>query len=96
MIGVISLAGIIVRNAILPVNFVRHTDRAGRSMHAGAQEVDDVRLKRMLPAAMIGAALIPSDPIIQALAVSLPFELASSTATVLIIPLICRAPCDPS
>jgi multidrug efflux pump subunit AcrB len=100
MIGFIALAGIIVRNSILLVDFVRHTDRAGRSMRAVALEAGAVRFKPILltaAAAMIGAAFILPDPIFQGLAVSLLFGLASSTAlTVLVIPAIYRVLRDPT
>jgi multidrug efflux pump subunit AcrB len=100
MIGFIALAGIIVRNSILLVDFVRHTDRAGRSMRAVALEAGAVRFKPILltaAAAMIGAAFILPDPIFQGLAVSLLFGLASSTAlTVLIIPALYRVLRDPT
>jgi multidrug efflux pump subunit AcrB len=77
-----------VRTSILLVDFVRHTDRAGRSMRAVGVEASAVRFKPTLltAAAMIGAAFILPDPIVQGLAVSLLFGLPSSTAlTVLII-----------
>ena len=100
MIGFIALAGIIVRNSILLVDFVRHTDRAGRSMRAVALEAGAIRFKPILltaAAAMIGAAFILPDPIFQGLAVSLLFGLASSTAlTVLTIPAIYRVLRDPT
>ena len=92
MIGFIALAGIIVRNSILLVDFVRHT-------HVGDGTLRDVLLAagaiRFRPivltalSAMIGAATILGDPIFQGLAISLLFGLASSTLlTVLVIPAI--------
>ena len=92
MIGFIALAGIIVRNSILLVDFVRHlTD--GRTplkevlLNAGAIRFKPIVLTAL--AAMIGAAVILTDPIFQGLAISLLFGLASSTAlTVLVIPAI--------
>jgi multidrug efflux pump subunit AcrB len=100
MIGFIALAGIIVRNSILLVDFIRHSDRAGRSVRAVALEAGAVRFKPILltaAAAMIGAAFILADPIFQGLAVSLLFGLMSSTAlTVLVIPAIYRVLRDPS
>jgi len=100
MIGFIALAGIIVRNSILLVDFVRHTDRAGRSLRAVALEAAAVRFKPILltaAAAMIGAGFILPDPIFQGLAVSLLFGLISSTAlTVLVIPALYRVLRDPT
>ncbi|MCP8940470.1 efflux RND transporter permease subunit [Alsobacter sp. SYSU M60028] len=92
MIGFIALAGIIVRNSILLVDFIRHADRAGRSLKEIVVEAGAIRFKPILLtalAAMIGAAVILADPIFQGLAISLLFGLASSTLlTVLVIPAI--------
>jgi multidrug efflux pump subunit AcrB len=91
MIGFIALAGIIVRNSILLVDFVRHADHA-KGLREVLIEAGSIRFKPILLtalAAMIGAAVILSDPIFQGLAISLLFGLASSTAlTVLVIPAI--------
>ncbi|MBW8269494.1 efflux RND transporter permease subunit [Caldovatus aquaticus] len=100
MIGFIALAGIIVRNSILLVDFVRHADRRSRSMREVALEAGAVRFKPIAltaAAAMIGAAFIFADPIFQGLAVSLLFGLLSSTAlTVLVIPALYRVLRDPT
>ncbi|HVZ10537.1 efflux RND transporter permease subunit [Rhodopila sp.] len=92
MIGFIALAGIIVRNSILLVDFVRHGARPGMTLHAVLLEAGAIRFKPILLtalAAMIGAATILTDPIFQGLAISLLFGLASSTLlTVLVIPAI--------
>jgi multidrug efflux pump subunit AcrB len=92
MIGFIALAGIIVRNSILLVDFVRHGIGAGKPLADVLLEAGAVRFKPILLtalAAMIGAATILLDPIFQGLAISLLFGLASSTLlTVLVIPAI--------
>jgi len=92
MIGFIALAGIIVRNSILLVDFIRHTGGAGAPLRDVVLEAGAVRFKPILLtalAAMIGAATILLDPIFQGLAISLLFGLASSTLlTVLVIPAI--------
>jgi multidrug efflux pump subunit AcrB len=94
MIGFIALAGIIVRNSILLVDFVRHTARPDRPLVEVLIEAGSIRFKPILLtalAAMIGAAVILTDPIFQGLAISLLFGLASSTLlTVLVIPAIYR------
>ncbi|MBS1167828.1 MAG: czcA 2 [Proteobacteria bacterium] len=107
MIGFIALAGIIVRNSILLVDFIRHaprevtvTDEEGlphvvrRPLADILIEAGSIRFKPILLtalAAMIGAAVILTDPIFQGLAISLLFGLASSTLlTVLVIPAIYR------
>ncbi|HEX2652690.1 MAG TPA: efflux RND transporter permease subunit [Xanthobacteraceae bacterium] len=92
MIGFIAGAGIIVRNSILLVDFIRNTARNGGSLRDILLEAGAVRFKPILLtalAAMIGAATILLDPIFQGLAVSLLFGLGSSTLlTVLVIPAI--------
>ncbi len=92
MIGFIALAGIIVRNSILLVDFVRHAQTDDKSLRDVLLEAGAIRFKPILltaVAAMIGAGVILFDPIFQGLAISLLFGLASSTLlTVLVIPAI--------
>jgi multidrug efflux pump subunit AcrB len=92
MIGFIALAGIIVRNSILLVDFIRHMPREGRALQEVVLTAGAIRFKPILLtalSAMIGAATILTDPIFQGLAISLLFGLASSTLlTVLVIPAI--------
>ncbi|HEY8213599.1 MAG TPA: efflux RND transporter permease subunit [Methylocystis sp.] len=92
MIGFIALAGIVVRNSILLVDFIRHLRARGMTLRAALIEAGAVRFKPIFltaAAAIIGAAFILTDPIFQGLAISLVFGLASSTAlTLLVIPAI--------
>jgi len=92
MIGFIALAGIIVRNSILLVDFIRHAQAEDKSLRDTLLEAGTIRFKPIAltaAAAMIGAAVILTDPIFQGLAISLLFGLLSSTAlTVLVIPAI--------
>jgi len=93
MIGFIALAGIIVRNSILLVDFIRHEGKGHVDLDiliaAGATRFKPILLTAI--AAMIGAGVILTDPIFQGLAISLLFGLATSTIlTVLVIPAIYR------
>jgi len=92
MIGFIALAGIIVRNSILLVDFIQTRRREGTRLRDALIEAGAIRFKPIAltaAAAMIGAGFILFDPIFQGLAISLLFGLASSTAlTVLVIPAI--------
>ncbi|MFY9968129.1 MAG: efflux RND transporter permease subunit [Roseiarcus sp.] len=92
MIGFIALAGIIVRNSILLVDFIRTRRAEGIPLRPALIEAGATRFKPIAltaAAAMIGAAFILTDPIFQGLAISLVFGLASSTAlTLLVIPAI--------
>ncbi|HRK66663.1 MAG TPA: efflux RND transporter permease subunit, partial [Hyphomonas sp.] len=95
MIGFIALAGIIVRNSILLVDFIRHRTDETTPLQQVLLDAGAIRFKPIVLtalAAMIGAAVILTDPIFQGLAISLLFGLASSTAlTVLVIPAIYTA-----
>jgi multidrug efflux pump subunit AcrB len=92
MIGMIALAGIIVRNSILLVDFIRGEVAAGRSLEdavvrAGAIRAKPIALTAL--AAMIGAFFILDDPIFNGLAVSLIFGIFVSTVlTLLVIPVL--------
>ncbi|MEE4297705.1 MAG: efflux RND transporter permease subunit [Wenzhouxiangella sp.] len=92
MIGMIALAGIIVRNSILLVVFIRQLLEEGQSLEEAVLLAGAVRLKPIALtaiSAMVGAAFILTDPIFSGLAISLIFGLAVSTLlTVLIIPLL--------
>ena len=92
MIGFIALAGIIVRNSILLVDFIRNARSGGMNLRDALIEAGATRFKPIFltaAAAVIGAAFILTDPIFQGLAISMVFGLISSTAlTVLVIPAI--------
>ena len=92
MIGMIALAGIIVRNSILLVDFINHSLALGLSLEQAVVEAGAVRAKPIIltaVAAMLGAFFILSDPIFQGLAVSLVFGvLVSTVLTLLVIPLL--------
>jgi multidrug efflux pump subunit AcrB len=90
MIGFIALAGIVVRNSILLVEFVEERRGHGTEVRDAALEAGAVRFRPILltaVTAMIGALFIMADPIFKGLAVSLFFGLMSSTLlTTLAIP----------
>ncbi len=92
MIGFIALAGIIVRNSILLVDFIRQRQPEASCLREALLDAGAIRFKPILLtalAAMIGGAFILADPIFEGLALSLVFGLASSTAlTLLVIPAI--------
>ncbi len=92
MIGMIALAGIIVRNSILLVDFIElqlaegvaYRDAVIRSAAVRAQPIALTAL-----AAMTGAFFILDDPIFSGLAVSLIFGILVSTAlTLIVIPVL--------
>lgn len=92
MIGMIALAGIIVRNSILLVDFINQQLAAGVALEKAVVQAASVRTKPILLtalAAMLGAVFILDDPIFNGLAISLIFGLLVSTLlTLVVIPLL--------
>jgi multidrug efflux pump subunit AcrB len=92
MIGMIALAGIIVRNSILLVDFINQQVREGTDLAAATVRSAAVRAKPIVltgVAAMAGAFFILDDPIFSGLAVSLIFGLFVSTVlTLVVIPVV--------
>ena len=92
MIGMIALAGIIVRNSILLVVFIKQLLDEGMELEravvlAGAVRIKPIALTAV--SAVVGAYFILSDPIFNGLAISLVFGLAMSTLfTVIVVPLL--------
>ncbi len=88
MIGMIALAGIIVRNSILLVDFINLQVRAGVPFE---QAIVQSAITRAQPivltglAAMLGAFFILDDPIFNGLAISLIFGIAVSTVLTLVV-----------
>jgi multidrug efflux pump subunit AcrB len=92
MIGMIALAGIIVRNSILLVDFINEQIRSGMALKQAVINSSAVRAKPIALtalAAMVGAFFIIDDPIFGGLAVSLIFGIMVSTVlTLVLIPLM--------
>jgi multidrug efflux pump subunit AcrB len=92
MIGMIALAGIIVRNSILLVDFINVELAEGRELAQAVIRAGAVRAKPIVLtalAAMLGAFFILDDPIFNGLAVSLIFGILVSTLlTLLLIPIL--------
>jgi len=92
MIGMIALAGIIVRNSILLVDFIQLSTARGLPLAEAVIEAGAVRLRPIAltaAAVIVGALVIVLDPIFQGLAVALISGVFASTAlTLVIIPLL--------
>ncbi|MDR9436042.1 MAG: efflux RND transporter permease subunit, partial [Thiohalophilus sp.] len=92
MIGMIALAGIIVRNSILLVDFINQEVDAGvpfqdAVLRSGAVRAKPIALTGL--AAMLGAMFILDDPIFSGLALSLIFGILVSTLlTLVVIPVL--------
>jgi multidrug efflux pump subunit AcrB len=92
MIGMIALAGIIVRNSILLVDFINEEVRHGVVLEEAVISSGAVRAKPIVLtglAAMLGAFFILDDPIFSGLAISLIFGIFVSTIlTLVVIPVL--------
>lgn len=92
MIGMIAMAGIIVRNSILLVDFVNQAIKQGTSLEQAVIQAAAIRAKPIMltaAAAMLGALFILDDPIFNGLAVALLFGILVSTLlTLLVIPVM--------
>ncbi len=92
MIGMIALAGIIVRNSILLVDFINQQVGEGVELAEAVIRAAAVRAKPIgltALAAMIGAFFILDDPIFNGLALSLIFGILVSTVlTLVVIPVL--------
>ncbi len=88
MIGMIALAGIIVRNSILLVDFINLQVREGvpfkeAIVHSAITRAQPIMLTGA--AAMLGAFFILDDPIFNGLAISLIFGIFVSTVLTLVV-----------
>ena len=92
MIGMIALAGIIVRNSILLVDFINLKVEEGTRLQRAVIDAAATRAKPIVLtglAAMLGAMFILDDPIFNGLAVSLIFGIFVSTLlTLVVIPVL--------
>jgi multidrug efflux pump subunit AcrB len=92
MIGMIAMAGIIVRNSILLVEFINQALASGMKLEEAVIRAAAVRAKPIIltaAAAMLGALFILDDPIFNGLAVALLFGILVTTVlTLLVIPVM--------
>lgn len=92
MIGMIALAGIIVRNSILLVDYIQQQVAQGIALQQAVIHASAVRARPIILtglAAMLGAFFILDDPIFGGLAVALIFGILVSTLlTLVVIPVV--------
>ncbi|MDP2826000.1 MAG: efflux RND transporter permease subunit [Sulfuritalea sp.] len=92
MIGMIALAGIIVRNSILLVDFINEQVADGMDFAEAVIQAAAIRAKPIVLtglAAILGALFIVDDPIFAGLALSLIFGIFVSTVlTLVVIPVL--------
>jgi multidrug efflux pump subunit AcrB len=92
MIGMIALAGIIVRNSILLVDFIQLAEERGRSLREAVLEAGAVRFRPIAltaAAVVMGGLVMVLDPIFQGLAVALiSGAVVATLLTMIVVPLL--------
>jgi multidrug efflux pump subunit AcrB len=92
MIGMIALAGIIVRNSILLVDFVQLAERRGVPLADAVIEAGAVRFRPIVLTALavvVGGLVMVLDPIFQGLAVALMSgAIVATMLTMVVVPLL--------
>lgn len=92
MIGVIALAGIVVRNSVLLIDFILEYRAQGKPLKEAVIEAGKVRFRPILLTALaivFASMIMITDPVFGGLAVSLIFGTISSTVlTLLVIPVL--------
>lgn len=92
MIGVIALAGIVVRNSLLLIDFILEYRRAGHALDEAVLQAGITRLRPIMLTAfaiILGTFIMAFDPVFGGLAVSLIYgTFASTVLTLLVIPLV--------
>jgi len=98
MIGFIALAGVVVRNSLLLIDFIIEYRRAGHSLEQAVLQAGITRLRPILLTAIaiiLGTMVMIVDPVFGGLAVSLIFgTMASTILTLFVIPLVYLGFCN--
>src|SRR5512143_3769945 len=88
MIGVIALAGIVVRNSIVLLEFILDKKQEGMPIEQALIEAGAIRTRPIVltaAAAILGSAVIVTDPVWSGLALALIFGMLASTALTLVV-----------
>lgn len=89
-IGIVALAGVVIRNSLLIIDFIQDYQRQGRSLDDAVRLAGAVRFRPIFLSALtvaLGTLILYTDPLFAGLATSLIFGTLSSTAlTLLILP----------
>ncbi|WP_413112909.1 efflux RND transporter permease subunit [Thaumasiovibrio sp. DFM-14] len=92
MIGMIALAGIVVRNSLVLIEFIHQSLRDGKPLQDALIESGAVRMRPILLTAgttLLGNIVITLDPIFNGLAWSIIFGITASTVfTLLVVPVV--------
>jgi multidrug efflux pump subunit AcrB len=92
MIGMIALAGIVVRNSIILIDFIERLREQGKSLNEALIEAGGTRMRPIFltaGAALSGSLIITLDPVFSGLAWSFIFGIFASTAfSLYVVPLV--------
>ena len=92
MIGMIALAGIVVRNSIILIDFIQRLREQGRALNDALIEAGATRMRPIFltaGAALFGSFIITLDPIFSGLAWSFIFGIFASTAfSLYVVPVV--------
>ncbi|MBE9540604.1 MAG: efflux RND transporter permease subunit [Proteobacteria bacterium] len=92
MIGMIALAGIVVRNSLILVEFISQSRAAGLNIREAVLRAGAVRMRPVLLTAgttMLGNLVIVLDPVFSGLAIAIMFGIVASTLfTLLVVPVV--------
>ncbi|UCF93479.1 MAG: efflux RND transporter permease subunit [Desulfobacterales bacterium] len=92
MIGMIALAGIVVRNSLILVEFIQMALREGKGLQEALLEAGAVRMRPIFLTAgttLLGNLVITLDPIFSGLAWAIIFGIAASTMfTLFVVPVL--------
>ncbi len=91
-IGVVALAGVVIRNSLLIIDFIRDYQRAGHPLEEAVKLAGAVRFRPIMLSALtvaLGTLILYTDPLFAGLATSLIFGTVTSTGlTLLILPTV--------
>lgn len=92
MIGMIALAGIVVRNSLILIEFITQAREQGESIQESLIKAGAVRMRPVLLTAgttLLGNLIITLDPVFSGLAIAIIFGIISSTIfTLLVVPIV--------
>jgi multidrug efflux pump subunit AcrB len=92
MIGMIALAGIVVRNSLILVEFINQSCALGTPLREALIRAGSVRLRPILLTAgttLLGNLVITLDPVFSGLALAIIFGIIASTLfTLVVVPVV--------
>jgi len=92
MIGMIALAGIVVRNSLILIEFITQARNSGATINEALIQAGAVRMRPVLLTAgttLLGNLIITLDPVFSGLAIAIIFGIISSTIfTLLVVPIV--------